>query len=68
MSARCSLMSLTPGVSTIVSRFSSSGDGWVISMWWTAAGGFLPAFAVFATLAALPSALPSPLASPSTVT
>ena len=36
MSARCSLMSLTPGVSTSVSRFSSTAAGYSISTWWVA--------------------------------
>ena len=68
MSARCSLMSLTPGVSTMVSRFASSGDGCVISTWWIGAGSF---FAALPVALPFPSGFPSPwpaaLARPSTV-
>ena len=64
-------MSLTPGVSTIVSRFASSGDGCVISTWWIAAAGFFAAFAPALPFASgLPSdvpLLPAAYASPSTV-
>ena len=65
MSARCSLMSLTPGVSTMVNRFASSGDGWVISTWWTAAAGFLSDIATLPALGAFaPCPFPSPLGQP----